>query len=551
MTGPFESDQSGVWFVGDKGERTWLSAPLKILGHTRNAAGLDHGLLLQFADPDNVLHQWHMPLELLADDGREVRRGLLHRGLRLNTSRKANPLFLWFLGAARAENSIILATQPGWAGASYVLPDVSFGPDPVYLYQQTAAPGAPPVAGTILGWQEHVGELCKGNSRLILAVSMALAAPLLYLTGDESGGVHLYGGSSIGKSTASYVAQSVWGPPSGLLRWRSTANALERAASAHNDRLLILDELAQIDPRQAAEVAYMLGNGSGKMRSTINGTLQESVSWRLFYLSNGEITLSDHLRQAGITMKGGQEVRHVDIPADTGIHGILETLHHDLSPVQMIERLKWAANTHYGALGRAWARLLVEEGQECLNEVEFNRGLFLSVAETADPSGPVRRVAVRFGLFFGAAAVAAAKGLLPWGLNEIHTALYHGCFRAWIEARGGNEPHEVRASIAQVREFLARHGESRFTAWDANDYPTRDRAGFRRRDGENGHEYFIFPDVWRREICAGFDPVIVARLLADRNMLKTGEGRNLQKKVRLPDGVGLARCYVLVSSVFQ
>jgi uncharacterized protein (DUF927 family) len=40
--------------------------------------------------------------------------------------------------------------------------------------------------------------LCAGNSRLVLAVSTALASPLLELTQDENGGVHFTGSSSSG-----------------------------------------------------------------------------------------------------------------------------------------------------------------------------------------------------------------------------------------------------------------------------------------------------------------------------------------------------------------
>ncbi|CEK09175.1 DUF927 domain-containing protein [Legionella hackeliae] len=39
---------------------------------------------------------------------------------------------------------------------------------------------------------------------------------------------------------------------------------LEGLASLHNDGLLILDELSQMDPREAGEAAYLLANGQGK-----------------------------------------------------------------------------------------------------------------------------------------------------------------------------------------------------------------------------------------------------------------------------------------------
>ena len=53
-----------------------------------------------------------------------------------------------------------------------------------------------------------VAAAALGNSRLILAISTALAPPLLGLCGFEPGGVHLRGQSSTGKTTSLRVAAS-------------------------------------------------------------------------------------------------------------------------------------------------------------------------------------------------------------------------------------------------------------------------------------------------------------------------------------------------------
>jgi putative DNA primase/helicase len=103
---------------------------------------------------------------------------------------------------------------------------------------------------------------------LLLAASCGFAGPLLVLAGAESGGVHLFGGTSTGKSTALFIGASVCGGGgSGFVQsWRSTLNGLEAIAEGHNDATLFLDELAQVDAKEAADTAYMLGNGQGKNR---------------------------------------------------------------------------------------------------------------------------------------------------------------------------------------------------------------------------------------------------------------------------------------------
>ena len=70
------------------------------------------------------------------------------------------------------------------------------------------------------------------------------------------------------------VAGSVWG--GGLMNgfkrtWRNTSNALESVALAHCDALLCLDEMGQVDAKEAGQVSYMLANGSGKGRSRAEG----------------------------------------------------------------------------------------------------------------------------------------------------------------------------------------------------------------------------------------------------------------------------------------
>lgn len=103
----------------------------------------------------------------------------------------------------------------------------------------------------------------------MFAISVAFAGTLAGITGEDSGGFHLRGKSSTGKSTALKVAASVWGHPATYVRqWRATSNGLEGLAALHaDDGLLILDELEQVDPKEAGEVAYMLGNGQGKARA--------------------------------------------------------------------------------------------------------------------------------------------------------------------------------------------------------------------------------------------------------------------------------------------
>ncbi len=208
-----------------------------------------------------------------------------------------------------------------------------------YILQHTGAiDHAYRQRGTVESWQEHVARYAIGNSRLGLALSTAFAAPLLYPTGSESGGFHFRGGSSTGKTTALHVAGSAWGGGGirGFIRtWRATSNGLEGVAALHCDALLCLDEIGQVDGRDAGQIAYMLANGQGKTRAGRSGETRPAAEWRLLFLSSGEISLADKIAEdgRGRRIAAGQEVRIVDIAADAGAGlGIFENLHGFLRP---------------------------------------------------------------------------------------------------------------------------------------------------------------------------------------------------------------------------
>ncbi|MBF0427212.1 MAG: DUF927 domain-containing protein, partial [Magnetococcales bacterium] len=194
---------------------------------------------------------------------------MLMRGLEISSVRKARDLLVEYLQRSRPGAVARCVDRTGWHYSVFVFPDATLGESEERVLLQTVAedPYSFEVAGTLADWQREVAAQCAGNSRLVFAVSAAFAASLLYLAGDESGGFNFIGNSSLGKTVALRVAASVWGGPERLQRWRATSNGLEAVALAHNDSLLCLDELGQVDPREAGEIAYMLANGSGKARS--------------------------------------------------------------------------------------------------------------------------------------------------------------------------------------------------------------------------------------------------------------------------------------------
>jgi uncharacterized protein (DUF927 family) len=84
---------------------------------------------------------------------------------------------------------------------------------------------------------------------------------------------------------------------------------------------------------------------------------------------------------------------------------------------------------------------------------------------------------------------------------------------------------------------------------DKRTQPIINRAGFRKLSLDNETEYLVLPEVWRSEVCAGHDAKLIARVLAERGMLKT-QGERLQINARLP-GMGSARVYHVTAAILQ
>lgn len=133
--------------------------------------------------------------------------------------------------------------------------------------------------------------------------------------------------------------------------------------------------------------------------------------------------------------------------------------------------------------------------------------------------------------------------------------------------------------LRAVRRFLEAHGEGRFTWWhraaDDHSAKTLNRAGFRRMLDAHGEpirsnsqhavqfgdrmpasagqevscEYFILPEVFRNEVCAGFDYRAVCKVLIEHEALVVSPSGELTVKPRLP-GIGNARCYQIRPRVF-
>jgi putative DNA primase/helicase len=542
---------------GNIKEWVWLCSPIEFRADARDVQNRSWSLWLSVRTADGNWNDWVMPRRLLSDTGGELLAQLRDMGLHFGTGSKSKAALLNLLNCVHPQLKARSVAHVGWHDRAFVLPDKSYGTTADELMAFASSTGvrhAYGEGGTFEEWQ-NMALLCAGNSRLLLGTSAAFAGPLLQLAGIEGGGFHFRGASSLGKSTTLLVAGSVWGGGrlGGYVRsWRATDNAMEGTAATHCDTLLCLDEMSEVDARAASSTAYMLANGQGKARANRNGDIRRSAEWRLIFLSTGEIGLSEKLAEDRRRSTAGQEVRIVEIPADAGVGlGLFENIHEFASPSQFADALRVGATENYGHAADAFLEKLTADLEGARGAVHGHMDDFIRLYCPPEGEGQVRRVARRFALVAAAGELAVAMGILPWGEGEA-TDGARRCFEDWLAQRGGTDPAEVRNGITSVREFISRHGSSRFTEWSDHEraeshFPVRDRAGFVKR-GSDGATFYMFPQAFR-EACGGIAPDLVARALADRGMLLCDSAGKTSRSERLP-GMGTHRVYVLIPALF-
>ncbi|WP_302463504.1 TOPRIM and DUF927 domain-containing protein [Hafnia paralvei] len=411
-----------------------------------------------------------------------------------------------------------IANATGWQYGAYIMPDASIigRPErPVLFNGRSAAAKGYCVKGTVESWKGSVAKLAYRNPSMMLGIACALSAPLIGLAGADGFGVHLFGGSSAGKTTTANAASSVYGEPDALkLTWYSTALGLVNEAAAHNDGFMPLDEIGQGGNRRAvAESAYALFNGVGKIQGAKEGGNRDLKRWRAMAFSTGEIDLESYIRADGGKINAGQLVRLLNVPISkaTEFHGYADGKAH-------ADAMKDGYQNNFGAIGRKWIAYLAEHRDQAVKVVRDSERRWLSLLPP-EASEQVRRVASRFAILD--AALCLSSDLTGWDESVSHDALLHS-FNAWVSEFGmGNR--EAKAWVEQATAFLQQFGLSQYLPYpdsDPRDLPIKNLAGYRVTNRVTDVIAFhTWPTVFKDEIAAGANYTAFAQALADAGML--------------------------------
>lgn len=219
-----ETRQNGVYFIDvrtDKETGEIDEKPLKISDHLRVIGiGQDESKAAYIVIEYRNKFTYHIQTTAIKQADIGTSKGwydLQNMGVGVMSDRKSRERMANYLQFSGSKTQYSIRHTTGWKGENYFFPSGEIitpndheRPKIIYM-GDTSKADEYRVSGSLNDWQAHIARYAVGNSRLMLALGTAFAAPLLRVLHMENGGFHLFGDSRDGKSTAAYVGASVWG----------------------------------------------------------------------------------------------------------------------------------------------------------------------------------------------------------------------------------------------------------------------------------------------------------------------------------------------------
>ena len=435
-----------------------------------------------------------------------------------------------YLSLADPSRRANLISKPGWYGNVYAVNrDLVIGAldeDAIASFQSTCNE-----KGSLDDWKLHVATLTRGNPIQTIVLCEALAAPLLDPANQESGGLHLIGNSSCGKSTSLKFAQSVWDYKQQLDTWRATDNALEFVARAHNDGLLIRDESGEAKPQTLDAGIYMLGDNRGKDRchSGSNGVqAKDPLTWRVCVLSSGEEDIETRLKSAGIQIKAGQRVR---LPGIRVTPNDLRDLHGFQNPADFIAEAEKNFAQYYGTAGPEFVRYVVANlkllRKKLSSLVNEQAAALCRPIEPCDPQ--IRRVAKKFALYQIAGHLASVWGILPHTEAEIDQAV-ELCFARWLSRWGRTTSAEEAEVLERVCSYIETNPRNFIPNRIGYTGPIPNTCAGYIEYGDEDSEFYFYPIFFRDTVLKGLDIAYAVDVLVKNKYLIPGRTKDPNKR---------------------
>lgn len=410
-------------------------------------------------------------------------------------------------------------------------------------------------SGSLKEWKTHVADKAFGNYLPMFCIMCGLAGGLSKIANTASGGFHFWGLTSFGKTALLQCAASVWGDASdpqtnsqktSIRKWNATASGLEATAQLHNDIVLCLDEIDELEPGELSKLIYTLTGGTPKSRMQETGGLRKQSYWHIMLLSSGETSTENILKNTGHNKRGGQLHRLPDIRVDVLENGIVQT--ETENAAQFVEDLKLSCSQYYGVAGPVFITWLLNEMEKkgrdkfCREMKKAIESVQKMLQSGIDPlPNEIRRVLKRMATVAVAGAYASEAGILNWLPHHIQSTILF-VRDLWLADMDG-QFSEIEKALDSLRGSLLSN-QANFEHL----YRDNPKTPFKMMGYRDDFHIMIYPNVFD-EFCKSYSKRQLLEALQKRDYLSLGEfnkennKHRIAKKIPPTDGRSRPRCY--------
>lgn len=530
---------TGGVFIYDGKKWRKLCSPAQPLGYVINADGSEPELMLQIRnrleDPIKIKlgqEEFESPkstVRALSNKGLDIaftpeddRAKLLHHYLRIKVPPKV----------------FIRTKTDGWLrfkdSLAYVSGAKVYGDKVDFSVENVAAASTRHSKGDINDWLD-VTTLIGNDELPVVMIGAALASVMLYPLNCDPSIIVLVGKSSTGKSTILKLISALFGSPSDVATWETTANGFEAALAMHRDQPFVIDEIGQGGAKLFFSIAYRATNGASKMRANQSGQLSVGGRNRSMILSAGEVSPFDVMTAAGVSSTGGQHARILCVPAamTDGVWSSTEGFDSGADKSQKIAKM--LAESH-GVAATSYCQFVGPRINAIVAEyAEYADKIRTKVSGGIDTSDSiVGRVLESFLLFTYANKIARDAKCVNWSIAQITDAARKG-FLSWYSEYEKTRPVTNDSILNQVKLFFQSNRNNSFKKLtDSSQEHQGQLAGYEHTFKNGECVFLVFPAFFEKVICKGLVLKMVLGILIDRELLIQGNRKTPTKQVHVP-----------------
>ena len=317
--------------------------------------------------------------------------------------------------------------------------------------------------GDLEYWKKTIATYAIGNYRLMFCLSLAFSSMIIgFYPGYETGGFHLYGASSVGKTTLLSAVGTVFGQYglrceiAGYVEsWNNTKNNLENVLYNFTDSLLCLDELSLAEKGNLASTIYMFSSGRTKGRMNEKYDSENINSWRLSILSTGEKSILAKVLEDGENGNAGILVRMVDLPIFAN-SALFEDLHGYPNLSSFASAIDFNGRISYGNAGVEFIENMMRNVDDLASNTVYRVSEIFKLLKPKEIDNQFSRILQRVSLAVYGGLLAVKYNIVPWTYTDVFDSARR-CVNDIINNMEGVRGFEYRKVINVLLGFISSH----------------------------------------------------------------------------------------------